>query len=108
MASTDGAFSLPRRWRLVGESLRYVAESECGWLALLSWSSASWKSRHREAFVGWDERSKQQRLRFVVNNGRFLILPWVRVPHLASCILGVQIFLGGEFSIRNIHRHDDL
>ena len=89
---------------LVGESLRYVAESECGWLALLSWSSASWKSRHREAFVGWDERSKQQRLRFVVNNGRFLILPWVRVPHLASCILAANVRrLSGDWVDRYGH-----
>ena len=60
---------------LVGESLRYVAESECGWLALLGWNAAAWKSPYREAYIGWDERTKQQRLRFVINNSRFLILP---------------------------------
>ena len=41
---------------LVGESLRYVAESESRWVALLSWSAAALKSRHREKFIGWDER----------------------------------------------------
>jgi hypothetical protein len=76
---------------LVGESLRYVAESECGWLALLGWNVAAWKSRYREAYIGWDERTKQQRLRFVINNSRFLILPWVRVPHLASSVLGANL-----------------
>ena len=76
---------------LVGESLRYVAESECGWLALVGWNAAAWKSRHREAYVGWDTRTKQQRLRFVANNSRFLILPWVCVPHLASSVLGANL-----------------
>jgi len=76
---------------LVGESLRYVAESECGWLALLGWNAAAWKSRYREAYIGWDERTKQQRLRFVINNSRFLILPWVHVPHLASSVLGATL-----------------
>ena len=76
---------------LVGESLRYVAESECGWLALLGWNAAAWKSPYREAYIGRDERTKQQRLRFVINNSRFLILPWVRVPHLASSVLGATL-----------------
>jgi hypothetical protein len=76
---------------LVGESLRYVAESKRGWLALLGWSAAAWKSRHREGYIGWDARTKQARLRFVAGNSRFLILPWVRVPHLASSILGANV-----------------
>ena len=76
---------------LVGESLRYVAESKCGWLALTSWNVAAWKSRHREGYIGWDARTKQQRLRFVANNSRFLILPWVRVPHLASSVLAANV-----------------
>jgi len=76
---------------LVGESLRYVAEFGEDWLALLSWSVAAWKSRHREQYVGWNDAQKQKRLSFVVNNSRFLILPWVRVPHLASCSLASNL-----------------
>jgi len=76
---------------LVGESMRYVAESPAGWLALLGWSTAALKSRHREAFIGWEEKIKLQRLKFVTNNARFLILPWVRVPHLASRVLGCNL-----------------
>lgn len=75
---------------LVGESLRYVAEYQGEWLALLGWGAAAWKSRHRERFVGWSTANKQKRLHFVVNNSRFLILPWVRVRHLASCVLAAN------------------
>jgi hypothetical protein len=71
----------------VGENLRYVAESEAGWLALLGWGAAVLKSRHREAYVGWSEKTKYQRLHLVANNVRFLILPWIRVPRLASFVL---------------------
>jgi len=76
---------------LVGESMRYVAESPAGCLALLGWSTAALKSRHREAFIGWEEKIKLQRLKFVTNNARFLILPWVRVPQLASRVLGCNL-----------------
>ena len=76
---------------LVGESMRYVAESPAGWLALLGWSTAALKSRHREAFIGWEKKIKLQRLKFITNNARFLILPWVRVPHLASRILSHNV-----------------
>ena len=73
--------------RIVGEVMRYVAEVEGRWLALLGWGTAALKSRHRKAFVGWDEKTKYQRLHLVANNVRFLILPWVRAPHLASRVL---------------------
>jgi hypothetical protein len=76
---------------LVGESLRYVAEDERGWLALLGWGAAALKCRHREAFLGWSDQLRLQRLGFVVNNARFLILPWVRVPHLASHVLAANL-----------------
>lgn len=76
---------------LIGENLRYVAECEAGWLALLGWGGAARKSRHREAFIGWNERVKCQRLHLVANNSRFLILPWVQVPHLASLVLAANL-----------------
>lgn len=72
---------------IVGETLRQVAESEGRWVALLGWGAAVLKSRHREAWVGWDERTKYQRLHLVANNVRFLVLPWVHVPCLASAVL---------------------
>jgi hypothetical protein len=61
--------------RIVGETLRYVAESAGRWVALVGWGAAALKIRHREAFVGWDEKTKYQRLHLVANNARFLILP---------------------------------
>jgi hypothetical protein len=76
---------------LVGESLRYVAEDGRGWLALLGWGAAALKCRHREAFLAWPEELRLQRLGFLVNNARFLILPWVRVPHLASHVLAANL-----------------
>lgn len=90
---------------LVGESLRYVAECPAGWLALLGWSTAALKSRHREAYIGWQEKIKLQRLKFVTNNARFLILPWVRVPHLASRVLGANLKrLSADWRVRYGHR----
>jgi hypothetical protein len=76
---------------LVGESMRYVAEDDRGWLGLLGWGAAALKCRHREAFLGWSDRQRLQRLGFVVNNARFLILPWVRVPHLASFVVAANL-----------------
>jgi len=73
--------------RIVGEVLRYVAESHGRWVALLGWGAAVLKSRHREAWIGWDERTKYRRLSFVADNVRFLILPWVEVENLASVVL---------------------
>lgn len=73
--------------RIVGEVLRYVAESRGRWVALLGWGAAALKSRHREAYVGWDEKTKCRRLSFVAGNVRFLILPWIEVPNLASVVL---------------------
>jgi len=73
--------------RLVGECLRYVAEYEGEWLALSGWAAAAMKSRWREAYVGWDAETRWQRLYLVANHVRFLILPWVHVPNLASCVL---------------------
>lgn len=77
--------------RIVGECLRYVAESDSRWLALLGWGAAALKSRHREEFIGWPEKLKLQRLNFVANNVRFLILPWVQAPHLASFVLAANL-----------------
>jgi hypothetical protein len=77
--------------QIVGETLRYVAEYAGQWLALVGWGAAALKSRHRESYVGWDEKTKFERLHLVANNVRFLILPWVRVPHLASSVLSKNL-----------------
>jgi hypothetical protein len=50
--------------------------------------SAAWKCRARDQFIGWTPVQRTHGLPLLTNNSRFLILPWVRVPHLASWILG--------------------
>ncbi|MCP4007815.1 MAG: ISAs1 family transposase [bacterium] len=75
---------------LVGEALRYVATDGDRWLALLGWSTAAFKCRPRDTWIGWPERLRWPRLRLIVNNSRFLVLPGARQPHLASRVLGLS------------------
>jgi len=76
---------------VVGEHLLYAAFLETELVALLGWASAALRAPLRETYVGWDEATKRRRLHFVVNNVRFLIPPWVRVPHLASKVLAQNL-----------------
>jgi hypothetical protein len=73
-----------------GASLRYLVRSQrapAQVLACLLWSSPAWKMAPREAWIGWSDQQRQRNLQYIVNNSRFLILPWVRVKGLASKIL---------------------
>ncbi len=73
----------------VGENLQYVVRDGQGRpLACLVFGAAAWKCQGRDQFIGWSASQRQRRLSLVANNTRFLILPWVKVPHLASWILG--------------------
>ncbi len=74
----------------VGANLRYLVRSQqhpARVLACLLWTSPAWKIAVRDHWIGWDDRQRQRNLQLIVNNGRFLILPWVRVRGLASKIL---------------------
>lgn len=74
----------------VGENLTYLAADRHGRpLACLLFGSAAWSCAPRDRHVGWNRRQREQRLHLLTNNHRFLILPWVRVPHLASHLLGL-------------------
>jgi len=73
--------------QLVGEQLRYVAECDGHWLALLSWSAGSFHLADRDAWIGWSADQRSRRLPFVVNNSRFLIVDGVDCPNLASRIM---------------------
>jgi hypothetical protein len=77
-------------WRgAVGENLQYsLTDASDRLLACLLFGSAAWKCRARDEFIGWTPEQRQARLALVTNNTRFLILPWVRVAHLASWVLG--------------------
>jgi hypothetical protein len=75
--------------RMVGEQLRYVAEIDGQWVALLGWSAGSYHLRMREAWIGWNVEQRRQRLVFVANNARFLILEPGRWPNLGSRVLAL-------------------
>jgi hypothetical protein len=76
--------------RTVGENLTYLVRDRHGrHLACLLFGAAAWKTKPRDQFIGWSEAIRTQRLSGVANNTRFLILPWVRVPHLASHLLAI-------------------
>ena len=76
---------------LVGRSLRYVAEGDGQWLALLGWASAALKCAPRDAWIGWAKALQWQRIGLIANNARFLTLPGVQVRNLASQVLGANL-----------------
>ncbi len=73
-----------------GANLRYLIRDRHGRdLACVLFAGAAWQLKARDAFIGWNKIQRERRLGLLVNNTRFLILPHVRVPHLASHILGL-------------------
>ena len=76
---------------LVGESIRYVAALQGQWVALLGWSAAALKCRPRDRWIGWPQVIQWQRLHLIANNARFLILPGIHLPNLASKILSLNL-----------------
>jgi hypothetical protein len=78
--------------RLAGQTLRYVAELDGQWVALLTFSAAALHLKGREHWIGWSPRQRARRLGLVVNNSRFLVLPErQRYPNLASRVLGLAL-----------------
>ena len=73
-----------------GAHLRYWARNRDRELACLLWTSPAWKMQARDAWIGWSDEQRRSNLQSIVNNGRFLILPWVRVKGLASKILALS------------------
>jgi hypothetical protein len=72
----------------VGENLQYLVRDRLGRpLACVLFGSAAWQCQPRDAFIGWSPEQRRAGLARLTNNTRFLILPWVRVPHLASHVL---------------------
>ncbi|MGH7733673.1 MAG: ISAs1 family transposase, partial [Gemmatimonadales bacterium] len=75
---------------LAGQALRYVAEIDGQWVALLAFSAAALHVKAREKWIGWSLRQRARRLGLLVNNSRFLVLPErQRYPNLASRVLGL-------------------
>lgn len=77
--------SLPK----IGETLWYVASVGNEWISLLAFSASAWKCAARDRWIGWSYRHQYDRLKLVVNNSRFLILPEWHVPNLGSRVLAL-------------------
>ena len=75
----------------VGEHLKYLVVAGDRPVACLAWSSAPRHLGPRDRFIGWSAAARRRHIRFVAYNTRFLILPWVTVPHLASHVLGRMV-----------------
>jgi hypothetical protein len=74
----------------VGENIRYlVRDRHARPVACLLFGAAAWKCADRDSFLGWERTARERNLQRLTNNTRFLVLPWVQVPHLASHVLGL-------------------
>lgn len=73
-----------------GANLRYWVRHRERELACLLWTSPAWKMQARDVWIGWSDEQRRRNLQWIVNNGRFLILPWVEVKGLASKILALS------------------
>lgn len=82
---------------LCGAQMRYlVASARHGWVGALAFSAALWRLKPRDQYIGWSEAACRANLHRVVCNSRFLILPSVHVPHLASHVLSLCVARLGE------------
>ncbi|MFW6149630.1 MAG: Druantia anti-phage system protein DruA [Atribacterota bacterium] len=77
--------------RLVGKSLRYVALVNGKWVALIGWTGPSFKLADREQWLGWCKAHKKQRVKYIANNARLLILPGCHQKNLASKTLALNL-----------------
>ena len=74
----------------VGENLRYlIGDRHDRPVACALFGSAAWKCADRDSFLRWDQAARERNLQGLTNNTRFLVLPWVEIPHLASHVLGL-------------------
>lgn len=88
-----------------GAQLKYLAFYGDQTVACLSFGPAAFKVAARDRFIGWPARAREERLSWLVNNDRFLILPWIKVPELASWLLsGCLRRLRKDWQL--VYRHD--
>ena len=74
---------------LPGAQLRYFVISENNIIALLGFGASAWQCAPRDKYIGWSHDQRKKKLQYIVNNARFLILPWVKCKNLASKILSL-------------------
>lgn len=72
-----------------GAQLRYFVRAAGEIVALLSFGASAWKTRPRDEFIGWTHEQRPRNLHLIVNNARFLILPWITCRNLASRTLSL-------------------
>jgi hypothetical protein len=77
--------------RPVGEHLEYLIVAGGRPIACFAWASATRRLGLRDRFIGWSPEAREKNLHLLASNTRFLILPWVAVPHLASHLLGRMV-----------------
>jgi len=74
----------------IGEHLKYIAFAGERPIACLAWGSSPWYIGARDRFIGWSKEERENNLHLIANNLRFLILPWIDVPCLASYLLALN------------------
>jgi len=74
---------------LPGAQIRYLIYCSDGLLSAIGFSASAWKAAPRDNWIGWNAQQREKGLHLIVNNSRFLILPWVKVKHLASKVLSL-------------------
>ena len=91
--------------RSVGESMKYFVYSNGGdVMACLMFGSSAWSCRARDEYIGWNAAQRKAGLHLLTNNSRFLILPGIKIPHLASHILGaVSRRVSGDWQAKYGH-----
>ena len=92
MERVHPALPLPGLHGDVGQPValqRYSVSADAKLLAQLSFGASAWKLAARDTFIGWQDHQRRKNLHLVVNNARFLILPWIQCKGLASKILSI-------------------
>ena len=74
---------------LPGAQARYFVYTNNMIIALLGFGASAWKVAHRDNYIGWNDQQRKKNLHLIINNARFLILPWIRSKNLASKILSL-------------------
>jgi hypothetical protein len=75
--------------KLPGAQIRYFIYDGDDVVALLGFAAAAWKTKDRDNFIGWSKEQRERNLHLIINNCRFLILPWVNSRNLASKVLSI-------------------
>jgi hypothetical protein len=90
---------------IVGENMGYLIVDRHGRdVAALLFGAAAWRCSARDRHLGWTDQERSDGLSRIANNTRFLILPWVRVPHLASHVLGtIQRRISDDWQAKYAH-----